>query len=61
MKAKDGGSTKAGCREPDVALLSARRVECSSYSSSPGETGARETYSSENIPVAITELSRPTT
>lgn len=40
------GSTMTGCREPVVALRFAERVGSSLDSSSPGEPGARDIYSS---------------
>lgn len=58
---QDNGSTRAGCREPLVAPYSARKVESSSESESPRGIGARQTYNSENAPIAAVEVTGPTT
>lgn len=50
---EDDRSTKAECRELNVGLCFAGRVESLSDSDSRGGTDARQTYSSENVPLAV--------
>lgn len=58
---KGDGSAKPGCREPYIALSLARRVERSSHFSSPDGVGARESYSSETVPIAMVKVKSRTT
>lgn len=51
---------KPGRREPDAALTFARRLESSSDSDSPDEIDARKTCSTENVPVAVIEVTSST-
>lgn len=55
-KAEGDRGTMVGCREPDVVWGSAKRAGSLSGWHSPGETGARDTFSCENIPFAVKEL-----
>lgn len=60
-EARGDGGTKAACRKPDGASSSARSIERLSESDSPGGTGARESYSSENVSAAVIEVTSFTT
>lgn len=53
--------TKAGCREQDTGFTLTRRVQSSSSSDSSGGIGARETYSRQNVPIAVIDVTSPTT
>lgn len=53
--------TTARCRERDAALGFARRVESSLGSNGPSGVSARETYSTEIVPITVTERTSPTT
>lgn len=58
---QDDGSTKAACRKPDVLLSMAREVESSSESDSSDGAEAPKTSSTERVPIAVVEVTRPTT
>lgn len=53
--------TKSGCREQDIALGFAEKVEISSHSDSPGGTDGCETSGSGNVKAAVIEKASPTT
>lgn len=54
-------STKAGSREPQAGLRLASKVRISSEPESRGEIRALETYSTENAPIAVIEITSSTT
>lgn len=51
---------KTGCGGPTSDLSSAKRVESSPGSDSPGVFGARASYSSEIFSIAVIEITRST-
>lgn len=60
-KVVDDESTIAGCREPHIGFSSVRPVDGSLDSDSPDRTVASETYSTENVSIAVIEMKSSTT
>lgn len=60
-KGEDEKKTNVGCREPDIVLRRAKRVERSSDFDRLGRIVAHETYMAESVPTVLIEASISTT